>query len=288
VTFCRTSDGVHLAVASLGDGPPLVKAANWLNHLEHDWASPIWSPLLIRLAAEFRLIRYDERGNGLSDWDAADISFDAFVRDLETVVDSLALDRFALLGISQGAAVSIAYAVRHPERVSHLVLYGGFPLGWRKRGNVGEIAQREALQTLIQQGWGQDNPAFRQVFTSLMLPDGTREEMDWFNDLQRVSTSPDNATRILDTTSHIDVVDLLPRVTAPTLVLHSRGDAAIPFEQGRMLAHGIPRARFVALDSRNHLVLAHEPVWQRFVDEVCDFLSSSAGRGHGPVGDSAA
>jgi len=275
VTFCRTPDGVHLAVATVGDGPPLVKAANWLNHIEYDWTSPIWSPLLVRLAADFRLIRYDERGNGLSDWDVADISFEAFVRDLESVVDALGLDRFALLGISQGAAASVAYAVRHPERVSHLVLFGGFPVGWRKRGNVAEIALREALLTLVREGWGQDNPAFRQVFTSRMVPDATREEMQWFNDLQRVSASPENAARIIDANSHIDVVDLLPRVTAPTLVLHSRGDASVPFEQGRMLAHGIPGARFVVLDSRNHLVLSHEPAWQRFVDEVCDFLGES-------------
>jgi len=275
VTFCRTPDGVHLAVATIGDGPPLVKAANWLNHIEYDWTSPIWSPLLVRLAADFRLIRYDERGNGLSDWDVADISFEAFVRDLETVVDALGLDRFALLGISQGAAASVAYAVRHPERVSHLVLFGGFPVGWRKRGNVAEIAVREALLTLVREGWGQDNPAFRQVFTSRMVPDATREEMQWFNDLQRVSASPENAARIIDANSYIDVVDLLPRVTAPTLVLHSRGDASVPFEQGRMLAHGISGARFVALESRNHLVLSHEPAWQRFVDEVCDFLGDS-------------
>jgi DNA-binding winged helix-turn-helix (wHTH) protein/pimeloyl-ACP methyl ester carboxylesterase len=275
VTFCRTPDGVHLAVATTGDGPPLVKAANWLSHIEYDWASPIWSPLLVRLASDFRLIRYDERGNGLSDWDVADISFEAFVRDLEAVVDALGLDRFALLGISQGAAASVAYAVRHPERVSRLVLFGGFPVGWRKRGNVAEIALREALLTLVRQGWGQDNPAFRQVFTSRMVPDATREEMQWFNDLQRVSASPENATRIMEANSLIDIVDLLPRVTAPTLVLHSRGDASIPFEQGRMLAHGIPGARFVALDSRNHLVLSHEPAWQRFVHEVCDFLGGS-------------
>jgi DNA-binding winged helix-turn-helix (wHTH) protein/pimeloyl-ACP methyl ester carboxylesterase len=276
VTFCRTPDGVHLAVATIGDGPPLVKAANWLNHIEYDWASPIWSPLLVRLASDFRLIRYDERGNGLSDWEAADISFEAFVRDLETVVDALGLQRFALLGISQGAAVSVAYAVRHPERVSHLVLFGGYAVGWRKRGNATEITHREALHMLIPQGWGQDNPAFRQVFTSRMVPDGTREEMQWFNDLQRVTTSPESAVRLLNAVSGIDVVDLLPQVTVPTLVLHSRGDAWVPFEQGRMLAHGIPGARFVALDSRNHLVLSHEPAWHRFVDEVCDFLGAGA------------
>jgi pimeloyl-ACP methyl ester carboxylesterase len=170
VTFCQTTDGVHLAVATSGSGLPVVKAANWLNHLEFDWQSPVWSPLISLLSDRFRLVRYDERGNGLSDWEAADISFDAFVRDLEAVVDGLGLERFALLGISQGAAVSIAYATRHPERVSRLILCGGYARGWRKRDVAIDIAQREALETLVLHGWGRDNPAFRQVFTSLFIP----------------------------------------------------------------------------------------------------------------------
>ena len=181
VTFCRTADGVHLAIATSGSGMPVVKAANWLNHIEYDWQSPIWSPFIGALSSRFRLIRYDERGNGLSDWNVDDISFDAFVRDLETVVDTLGLERFALLGISQGAAVSVAYATRHPERVSRLVLCGGYVLGHRKRADALEIAQREALEQLIRLGWGQDNPAFRQVFTSLFIPGGTHEQMQWFN-----------------------------------------------------------------------------------------------------------
>lgn len=275
VTFCRTTDGVNLAVATSGSGLPVVKTANWMNHIEFDWQSPVWSPLINLLSEKFRLIRYDERGNGLSDWDVKDISFEAVVRDLETVVDKLGLERFALFGISQGAAVSVAYATRHPDRVSRLILVGGYPLGWFKRGDPTDIAQREALLTLIESGWGLDNPAFRQVFTSRFVPDATVEEMKWFNDLQRVSTSPQNAIRLIKMFSVIDVADLLPQVKAPTLVLHSRGDSGIPFAQGLMLARGIPNARFVALESNNHLILSHEPAWGRYVEEICDFLSEA-------------
>jgi pimeloyl-ACP methyl ester carboxylesterase/DNA-binding winged helix-turn-helix (wHTH) protein len=272
ITFCRTSDGVHLALATAGSGPPLVKAANWLNHVEFDWHSPVWAPLFMRLAGQCRLVRYDERGNGLSDWDACDLSFEAFVRDLEAVVDAVGLERFALLGISQGAPVSIAYAVRHPERVSRLVLCGSFAQGWRKRGNAADVARAEASIALIRDGWGQDNPASRQIFTSLIVPGATLEEMRWFNDLERVSASPENAIRLLHVIGDIDVTDLLPRVTVPTLVLHGRGDARVPFEHGLMVARAIPNARFVPLESKNHLILSHEPAWQRFIEEICGFL----------------
>lgn len=273
VTFCKTADGVHLAIATSGSGLPVVKCANWLNHIEYDWQSPIWAPFIGALSGRFRLIRYDERATGLSDWDADDISFEAFVHDLETVVDNLGLERFALLGLSQGAAVSIAYATRHPERVSRLVLCGGYAQGWRKQGNPVQVGQREALESLVLHGWGQDNPAFRQVFTSLFIPGGTPEQMQWFNDLQRISTSPENAVRLLGSFGDIDVVDLLPKVSVPTLVLHARNDARVPFEQGLMLARGIPRARFVALDSANHVVLAHEPAWDRYLAEIAGFLA---------------
>jgi pimeloyl-ACP methyl ester carboxylesterase len=272
VTFCRTDDGVNLAIAASGAGLPLVKTANWMNHIEFDWQSPVWSPLLDLLSEKCRLIRYDERGTGLSDWDVKDISFDAFVRDLETVVDNLGLERFALLGISQGAAVSIAYATRHPERVSRLILYGGFSLGWRKSGSERLVKQLEALLTLIRHGWGRDNPAFRQVFTSLFVPGATEEETKWWNDLQRTSTSPENATRLIDTFGTIDVRDLLPQVAAPTLVVHSRGDVPVPFKLGLALARGIPNARLLALESNNHLILSHEPAWERFAQEIRDFL----------------
>jgi DNA-binding winged helix-turn-helix (wHTH) protein/alpha-beta hydrolase superfamily lysophospholipase len=268
VRFCTASDGVRIAYALAGRGPPLVKAANWLNHLEYDWQSPVWSPLLHALASELRLIRYDERGNGLSDWNVDDISFDAFVRDLESVVDAAGLERFSLLGISQGCAVSVAYAVRHPERVSRLILYGGFARGRRRR----DPEQAETLLALIRQGWGGENPAFRQFFTSLFVPGGTAEQMQWFNDLQRITTSPENAVRIMQATGEVDVTDLLPQVRVPTLVIHGRNDAAVTFDEGRILAAGIPGARFVALESRNHLVLKGEPAWDRFLEEVTTFV----------------
>ena len=275
ITFCRAPDGVHLAVAAVGSGPPLVKTANWLNHIEFDWCSPVWAPLFTRLGSQCRLIRYDERGTGLSSRQVSDFSFEAFVHDLETVVDELALERFALLGISQGAPVSVAYAVRHPERVSRLILSGGFALGWRKRSNAGDIARAQASITLIREGWGRDNPASRQMFTSLIIPDATLEEMRWFNDLERESASPETAIRLLQVIGDIDVTDLLPRVSVPTLVLHSRGDARVPFEHGLMLARTIPNARFVALESKNHLILSHETAWPHYLDALCGFLDGA-------------
>ena len=272
IHFCTASDGVRIAFAKVGEGPPLLKAANWLNHLQYDWESPVWSHLLRELAAEHQLIRYDERGNGLSDWDVEDISFEAFVRDLESVVDATGIDRFALLGISQGCAVSIAYAVRHPERVSHLVLYGGYARGRRKRGSPEEAEHADALLTLMRQGWGQENPAFRQIFTSLFIPGASREQVQWYNDLQRRTASPENAVRIRRAMNEIDVMSLLPQVTVPTLVLHCRDDAVVPFDEGRILAAGIRGARFVALEGCNHLILEGDPALHRFLDEVRNFL----------------
>jgi len=270
VHFCTASDGARIAYASAGKGRPLVKAANWLNHLEYDWQSPIWAQLLHELAAQHQLIRYDERGNGLSDWEVEDISFEAFVRDLESVVEAAKLDRFALLGISQGCAVSIIYAIRHPERVSHLVLYGGFARGRARR----DPEHARTLLSLVEQGWGSENPAFRQFFTSLFFPEGTPEQMQWFNDLQRITTSPENAARIMRATGEVDISDLLPQVRVPTLVLHCRNDAAVVFDEGRRIAAGIPDAKFVALESRNHLVLPSEPAWEKFIGEIRTFLAT--------------
>jgi pimeloyl-ACP methyl ester carboxylesterase len=272
IRFCAAPDGVQIAYATVGNGPPLVKAPNWMNHLEFDWQSPIWRHLLQELARDHTLVRFDQRGTGLSDRDVEDISFDAFVRDLESVVDALGLERFPLLGISQGCSISITYAIRHPERVSHLVLYGGFARGPLKRGTPADKQQAEAMITLIRHGWGQDNPAFRQMFTSTFVPGGTKEQMDWFNELQRVSTSAENAARIRETTSNIEVTDRLSKVTIPTLVLHCRGDAIVPFDEGRRMAAMIPGARFVPLDGQNHLMLEHEPAWSRFLEEVRNFL----------------
>jgi len=275
VAFCTASDGVQIAYASAGQGFPLVKAANWLNHLEYDWQSPIWSHLLHALAAEHQLIRYDERGNGLSDWNVKDISFEAFVRDLESVVDATGLKRFALLGISQGCAVSIAYAVRHPERVSHLVLYGGYARGRRMRGSTEEIEKADATLTLMRFGWGQENPAFRHIFTSLFIPGGSAEQMKWFDDLQRVTTSAENAVRIRTVMNTIDVSGLLERITVPTLVVHCQDDAVVPFEEGRLMAARISGARFVTLQSSNHLILPGEPALGQFLDAIRNFLKGS-------------
>jgi pimeloyl-ACP methyl ester carboxylesterase/DNA-binding winged helix-turn-helix (wHTH) protein len=273
IRFCTASDGVRIAYSAVGSGPPLVKAANWLNHLEYDWHSPIWSHLLHALASEYHLVRYDERGNGLSDRVVGDISFEAFVRDLECVAEASGLERFPLLGISQGCAVSIAYAVRHPERVTSLVLLGGYARGRKKRGSQKETEQADALQTLMRLGWGQENPAFRQIFTSMFVPGGSPEQMQWLNDLQRNTTSPENAARIRGAMNDIDVADLLPRVTVPTLVLHCRDDAAVPFEEGRLMAAGIPGSRFVELEGRNHVILEGDPARQRFLDEMRSFLA---------------
>jgi len=270
VQFCTSPGGVGLAWASVGEGLPLVKAANWLNHLEYDWESPIWHDTLERLATGRRLIRYDERGTGLSDWDVDDISFDAFVRDLETAVDAAGLDRFALFGMSQGSAVAIAYAVRHPERVSRLILLGGYIQGREARGDVDGAV---ALRTLIRQGWGDDHSALLPAFTSLFLPEGSAEQMRDLTELQRRSASAENAMRIREVNDNIDVTALVSQVTAPTLVLHVRHDSVAPFEQGRQIAASIPGARFVSLEGESHVLLPGQPAWERCMEEIDAFLA---------------
>jgi len=272
IRYCRASDGVRLAYATVGEGPPLVKTANWMNHLEYDWESPIWHHFLEGLARNNTLARYDARGNGLSDWDVDELSLDAWVSDLETVVDTLGIERFPLLGVSQGCAISIAYAVRHPERVSHLILYGGFALGRSKRSPA-EHEKRKAMGTLIRLGWGMSDPAFRQMFTSQFIPEATKEQADWFNDLQRKTTSPECAARYFEVVADFDVSHLLAQVRVPTLVMHVRDDLMAPIEAGRQMAAGIPDARFIALPGRNHLFLKHEPAAARFFEELNLFLT---------------
>ncbi len=280
ILFCRAHDGVRIAYAKSGDlaAPPLVKPGNWLTHLEYDWNSPVWRHWLREMGRGHTLIRYDARGCGLSDHDAPDISFESWVRDLEAVVDAERLDRFSLLGISQGCAVAIAYAVRHPERVDKLVLYGGYAVGRSLRNmSPQEELERTVLQNLIRVGWGRDNPAFREVFGKLFLPEGTPEQHQWFSDLAK--TMPiENALRVRQTTDVIDVRREAAEVRSSTLVLHARGDGMIPFEIGRQLAALIPGARFVPLNSRNHVLLEAEPAWAQFVDEVRAFLGSPVGR----------
>jgi pimeloyl-ACP methyl ester carboxylesterase len=285
IRFCTSSDGVRVAFATAGEGPPLVKAANWLSHLEFDWNSPVWRHWIRELARDHTLVRYDERGCGLSDWNAKEFSLDAWVRDLEAVVDGLGLERFPLLGISQGGAIAIAYTVRHPERVSRLILYGGYSRG-RSHRNLSEWEreEREVMLRMIAVGWGKDHAAFRQVFTSLFIPEANREQTNWFNELQRVSATPENAVRIARTFDDLDVRELAPRLELPTLVLHATGDLRVPFAEGRLLASLIPGARFVPLESRNHILLEGEPAWPRFIREVRSFLGVSPGEdGPGPA-----
>jgi pimeloyl-ACP methyl ester carboxylesterase/DNA-binding CsgD family transcriptional regulator len=279
IRFYRTPDGVQLAYATVGQGLPLVKAANWLSHLEFDFQSPVWRHWWHSLSQRYALIRYDERGCGLSDWEVPDFSFDAWVRDLETLVDVMGLERFALLGISQGGAVAIAYAVKHPDKVSHLILYGAYAQGHLKRKTTPEEQEAIELTTkLVRLGWGKENPAFRQLYTSHFIPEGTLEQLNWFNDLQRISTSPENAEKFVNVFNQIDVRDLATQVQVPTLVMHSQEDAKVPFAQGKLLAALIPNAKFVPLDSKNHLLLDHGPAWQRFLRELNQFVQPTLAR----------
>ncbi|RKT74732.1 lysine decarboxylase transcriptional regulator CadC [Saccharothrix variisporea] len=275
IRYCMSSGGVRVAFATSGAGPPLVKAANWLTHLDLEWASPIWSHWLDGLSRRHRLVRYDERGCGLSDWEVADLGFDAWVDDLEAVVDAAGLDRFPLLGVSQGGAVAIAYAVRHPERVSRLVLVGAYCRGRLARARTPEEREEAELDLQLGRiGWRRDDPTFRQVFASQFLPDGTRETWDAFNDLQRATTSTANVVRFLDAFARIDVSALAPRVACPTLILHSRGDLRVPCSQAQELAALVPGGELRFLPSRNHVLTADEPAWPVFLAEVERFLGT--------------
>ena len=271
--FCTSSDGVTLAYATAGNGPPLVKASNWLTHLEYDWQSPIWRHWVEGLSRSHAYLRYDARGCGLSDRDPPEISLEAWVRDLEAVVDAAGLERFPLLGVSQGGAISIAYAHRHPERVSHLVLYGAFGRGRLQRG-AGRQAIDETLlyYKLIELGWGTDHAAFRSVFATEFMPGGSQDLIHGFDELQRLSTSGATAVRTMQAADQVDILGLAHGIACPTLVLHARGDQRIPFEEGRLLASAIPNARFVPLESRNHILLESEPAWSRFLDELHAFV----------------
>jgi pimeloyl-ACP methyl ester carboxylesterase/DNA-binding winged helix-turn-helix (wHTH) protein len=273
IAFCRAADGVRLAYAVAGEGPPLVRAANWMTHLGYDIESPVWRHWVRDLAAHHTFIRYDERGCGLSDWDAADFSFEAWVSDLESVVDALGLERFPLLGVSQGSAVAVAYAARHPEQVTKLVLCSGYARGRLARATGDEEERAAALDLdLARVGWGRDDPAFRQVFAAQFQPDGTRADWDAFDQLQRRTTSPDNAVRFLEEFARIDVSEFARQVSCPTLILHSRDDHRQPMRNGEELAALIPDSRLVALASNNHLLTESEPAWQRFREELVEFL----------------
>jgi pimeloyl-ACP methyl ester carboxylesterase/DNA-binding CsgD family transcriptional regulator len=276
---------VQLAWAEAGTGPVLIKAANWMTHLEYEWESPVWRHWIRFFSDHFRFVRYDERGCGMTDWDVGDLSFERWVGDLEAVVAASApREPFALLGISQGSATCVAYAVKYPERVSQLVLYGGYARGTYRRGNPDKERLYRALIDLVHLGWGNDNPAFRQVFTSRFIPGATDEQIGWFNDLCRKTTSPEIAARLLETRATIDIAALLGKVRTPTLVLHSRNDDVIPISEGHILAAGIPGAQFIELDSKNHVLLENEPAWERFCDEVLEFTGlKGSTRGEDPA-----
>ena len=285
IRYVRTGDGVQLAWAEAGTGPVLIKAANWMTHLEYEWESPVWRHWIHFFSDHFRFVRHDERGCGMTDWNVGDLSFERWVEDLEAVVAaSDPRESFTLLGISQGAATCLAYAVKHPERVSHLVLYGGYARGTFRRGDPDKERLYRALIDLTRLGWGKDNPAFRQIFTSRFIPGATDEQMEWFNDLCRKTTSPEIAAQLLESRATIDVTELLGRVRAPTLVLHSRADDIVPISEGHILAAGIPGAQFIELDSKNHILLESEPAWERFCVEVLDFMGLKGfSRGEDPA-----
>ena len=273
IRYLRTSDNVRLAWAESGTGPLMIKAANWLTHLEYEWESPVWRHWIRFFTDHFRFVRHDERGCGMTDWQVDDLSFERWADDLDAVVSVAAgSEPFALLGISQGAAACISYAARHPERVSKLVLYGAYARGTWHRGDSDAERVYRAVIELARLGWGGENPAFRQIFTSRFIPGATDEQTRWFNDLCRRTTSPENAARLLEARASVEVTRLLPKVRTPTLVLHARDDGIIPISEGQLLAAGIPGAEFVELDSKNHILLETDAAWPRFREAVLEFM----------------
>jgi pimeloyl-ACP methyl ester carboxylesterase/DNA-binding CsgD family transcriptional regulator len=281
IRFCESFDGVRIAFAQSGSGPAMLEVATWLNHLEHDWKSPVWGPRLAELTAHYTLTRYDGRGCGLSERKVKDLTFDACLRDLEAVVDAAGLKQFILLGCCQGTGLAIAYAARHPDRVSHLILYGAFARGRLKRDpSPQDIDEANTMLKLVEIGWGRDNPAFRQVYTTLFIPESKPEQYRWFSEMQRLSTTPENAVGLIRGFDAMDVTDQMPEVRSPTLVLHARNDGRVPFAEGHLVASSIPDAEFVPLESRNHILLEHQPAWRQFFDEVARFIGD-----HRTIGD---
>jgi pimeloyl-ACP methyl ester carboxylesterase/DNA-binding CsgD family transcriptional regulator len=273
IRYVRTPENINLAWAEVGSGPALVKAANWMTHLEFEWQSPVWRHWIRFFNENFRYIRFDERGCGMTDWNVGDISFDRWVEDLETVIAAANIDEpTTLLGISQGAATCIAYSIKHPEKVSRMILYGGYARGLAHYADCERKQLYQAMIELTRLKWGDENPTFRQVFTSRFIPDGTDEQIGWFNELCKKTTNAENAAKLLEARADVDVRGLLEKVSVPTLVLHSRDDAVIPVSVGHELAAGIPGAEFVELDSKNHVLLEHEPAWDRFCAAVLDFM----------------
>ena len=275
IRFCKSADGTGIAYALSGSGYPLLRSQQWITHLEHDAASPVWLPMLSEFSRRFRLVRFDQRGVGLSDANPANISFEAWVSDLEAVADAAGLERFALLGASQGGAMAVAYAARHPERVSHLLLLGTYARGWNRRGSPKEVLERAgALARLIEVGWGTQEAMFRQVFTSGFMPSASIEQQQSFNDMMRISAPAETAVRVFRAFGEIDVQEEARRITCPCLIAHSRGDLRVPFEEGRHLATLIPGARFLPLEGSNHILVQEEPAWRAFLDATDAFIPS--------------
>ena len=274
IRYTEAADGTRIAYAAMGEGRPVLKAANWLTHLDAELETPVWSGFTLEMARRYRLLRYDERGSGLSDWDVADLSFEAFVSDLECVADALELEQFPLIGISQGSSVSIEYAARHPERVSGLILIGGYPTGWRHNPDPAVVARKEAELVLVRHGWGDNSPAYRQIFSHSFFPEADAQTLDRFNEFQRQTTSAENAARFMDSFGSIDVRDRLAQIDKPVLVLHSRDDQRIAASVGSSLAASLANAQLVTLPSSNHIPMVGEPAFEILVEEIERFLET--------------
>jgi pimeloyl-ACP methyl ester carboxylesterase/DNA-binding CsgD family transcriptional regulator len=290
IRFCTSGDAVKLAYAVSGDGPPLAMSATWLTHLEHQWRSMAWQPWLDGFSGH-TLLRYDSRGCGLSDREVADVSFESWVRDFECVVDAAGFEQFPLLGTCQGGPIAIEYAARHPERVSHLVLYGTFARGRLKRTNLPQQVERgKALLELTRLGWGDENHAFLQMWASWFQPGGTLEHLRSWSEQQSAATSAEMAVRLFEVVWNIDVTQAAQRIRCPVLVVQAERDAVTPMEEARLLAGLIPNCRFVQFDSENHMPLADEPAWPRMLGEMRSFLTvpetrRAAGRSILALGD---
>ena len=279
IQFLRARDGAQLAWAEAGAGPTLVKASNWMTHLEYEWQNPVWRHWMHFFGSHFRFVRYDERGCGLSDREPISISVDRWISDFEDVCSVAAgPDPFTILGMSQGALACIHYAVNHPERVSRMILYGAYARGYLRRGNARAAREYRAIVEAIRVGWGKDNPAFRQLFTSRFIPEGTPEQIAWFNELCRKTVAPEMAADLLQLRGEVDVVGLLVKIRVPTLVLHAAEDNVISVAEGRLIASSIPGAQFVELESKNHILLGREPAWTRFQEAVLDFTGVASER----------
>jgi DNA-binding winged helix-turn-helix (wHTH) protein/pimeloyl-ACP methyl ester carboxylesterase len=275
VTFCRTQDSANIAVASMGSGPTLVRTPFLITHIEYDWQHPFMAPLMRRLAQGRRVVRYDGRGTGMSGRNVPEITPTTFLLDLEAVIASLNVECVALLGMSGGVAAAVAYAARHPQRVSRLVLYGGYAQGRNKRGSAKYADEAQAFYTMLRSGWGDAQSPFWRAFNSFYLPNGTPEEHEWLMQYHRTAASTEDSLKLRKAVDDIDVLELASKVTAPTIVFHCLRDTLVPFEQAQLLAASIPGARFVALDSENHVLASHDPAWAKFVSEMEAFLNNS-------------